>query len=309
MTKITQKKAVGTSLVVSISDVLLNLLVGLLTSSVVMISQSIQGLSDLVTAGVLFKGVKAAERKADNNYPLGYGREIFFYVLVASLFMFAGTGLVSFIIGFSNFRSPSPVDNIWLAFIMLLFGLISNGYAFNVSRKRLRLTLGSKAALLRVYKSSMVETKATFIVDLLGAISAIIGLISLALLMLSGQNAFDGIGSMAIGSVMMASSILLVLDAKSLIVGRAVAPHVTKEIIKAVTSVKGVLSVLDLKTMFLGSGRLLIIVEAHFDDALTADQIEQASDKIKTVVKAQVAQASVVQVEAETPDREITTSQ
>lgn len=304
--KITEKRAVLTSLVVSVSDVVLNLTVGLLTGSVVMFSQALQGVSDLVTAGILYYGVSRANKKPDKKHPFGNGREVFFFVLVAGLFMFAGTGLVSVFIGIDQIKNPGQINNVLLALAMLWFGLITNLYSFNTSRKRLHFNAFSMRDLRKIIRSSLVETKATFIIDALGSIAALFGMVALAFFALTGNASFDGLGSVVIGLSMMSASVLLMLDAKSLIVGRAVSPGVTKKIVSAAKNIKGVQDVLDLKTMYLGSGRLLVILEVHFDDEFSAAAIEKASDKIKTSVKKHVSTVSIVQVEAETPEEELT---
>ena len=62
MSKVSDVRVVLTSFVVSIFDVALNLLVALVTGSTVMLSQALQGLSDLITGGILFMGVKRSKR-------------------------------------------------------------------------------------------------------------------------------------------------------------------------------------------------------------------------------------------------------
>ncbi|HIA91687.1 TPA: cation diffusion facilitator family transporter [Candidatus Saccharibacteria bacterium] len=298
---ISQKRAVGTSFAVSVGDVLFNLFVGFITGSAVMFSQALQGLSDLVTAGILFFGVTQSEKAADKQHPLGYGREVFFYVLVAGLFMFVGTGLFSLFLGLQQVIDQQPIDTIWLALVTLSFGLFTNGYSFNLSRKRLGINFLKRRDRTKLVSSSLVETKATLLVDSLGTASALFGLVAIGLYLITGSVIFDGIGAMIVGVSMMVTSALLVYDAKSLIVGRAITPAMQKAIVAACTKLDGVNEVLDLKTLHLGSGKLLIILEIHFVDDLTTNEIEVLSDKIKTAVKKKIPQANTVQVEAETP--------
>ena len=57
-------RVVATSTFVSLFDVALNIFVAMITGSAVMLAQALQGLSDLVTGGILFFGtsVKAHSR-------------------------------------------------------------------------------------------------------------------------------------------------------------------------------------------------------------------------------------------------------
>ncbi|HTE21733.1 MAG TPA: cation diffusion facilitator family transporter [Candidatus Limnocylindria bacterium] len=304
----TDVQVVSTSLVVSISDVLLNLLVAFLTGSTVMLSQALQGMSDLITGGLLFLGVKRSKKEADLRYQFGYGREIFFWVLMGGIFMFMGTGGLSFYFGYQQLISPDPVRTITLAFAMLAFGFVTNLYALSLSIKRLHRVDAKLSWWRQLTHSSIVETKATLLIDFMGTTAAFLGLVALALYRLTNNAQFDGLGSMAIGGTMMVASLLLIKDVRDLIVGRSVDQEVADEIKRVTESVTGIRSVLDLRTMYLGSAKLLVIVEVHVEDGLETNQIEEVVDTVKSVVMDSVPQVHHIQVEIETPDDEFLTS-
>lgn len=305
MSKISDLRVVATSFLVSISDVVLNFTVAFFTGSTVMLSQGLQGLSDLITGGILFIGVKRSKRKADQMYHFGYGREVFFWVLMAGILMFLGTGGLSVYFGWQQFTDPGPVENIWLAFVMLVFGLCTNSYAFSLSLRRLHKLRPGVSWWHQLLSSSVVETKATFLIDLLGASAALLGLIALATYVVTGNPSFDGLGSLAIGISMMLVASLLIRDVRDLIIGKAVEPEVIERIIGAAQSVHSVKSVLDIRTMYLGSEKILVILEVHVRDGLETDEIEMIIDNVKEVVQQNVPEAHHIQVEVETPDREI----
>jgi cation diffusion facilitator family transporter len=302
---ITDVRVVATSLIVSISDVALNLAVSIITGSTVMLSQALQGLSDLVTGGILYLGVKRSKKKADLKYQFGYGREIFFWVLMAGIVMFVGTGGMSVYFGYKQFTNPGVITNIWLAFGMLTIGLVTNLYAFSLSLRRLHNIDPKKSWYHQLLHSSIVETKVTLLVDFLGSAAAVLGFIALFTFALTDNVQFDGLGSMAVGTCMMLVSILLIRDVRDLIVGKSVEPEITERIIGAVQTVDGILSVLDLRTMYLGSGRILVMVEVHVEDGLYTDQIEAVIDNVKLSVQKNIPQVHHIQVEVETPDKEI----
>lgn len=305
MKKISDVRVVATSFVVSLSDVVLNFSIALLTGSTVMFTQGLQGLSDLTTGGILYLGVKRTKRKATQQYQFGYGREIFFWVLMAGILMFLGTGGMSAYFGYQQFVDPHPVTNVWIAMLVLVFGFITNGYAFSLSIKRLRRLHHGFSWWHQLLHSSVAETKATFIIDFLGTASALLGFVALSIFALTGNPAFDGLGSMIIGLGMMAVSTILIRDVRDLIVGKAVEPDIAQRIVGAAQSVEGVLSVLDLRTMYLGSAKILVLVEVHLKDKLETDQIEHITDNIKLVIQQNIPEVHHIQVEVETPDHEL----
>lgn len=305
MKKISDLRVVATSFLVSISDVVLNFTVAYFTGSTVMLAQGLQGLSDLITGGILFLGVKRSHRMADKDYHFGYGREVFFWVILAGILMFLGTGGLSVFFGWQQVMNPDPVEHVWLAFAMLTFGFCMNGYAFSLSLKRLRRLHHGIGWWQQLLRSSVIETKATFLIDLLGTLAAFLGFSALVIYVITGNPVFDGFGSMAIGLCMMLGAILLIRDARELIVGRAVEPDMINRITEAAHSVEGIDSVLDLRTMYLGSAKILVILEVHMHNELTTGQIEQIIDRVKEAVQADVPEVHHIQVEVETPDHEL----
>jgi len=297
-------KAVITSFAVSTLDFSLNLIVALITGSAVLLSQAMQGLSDLFTAGALLVGVRRARKLPDADYQFGYGREVFFYATLAAMVMFVGTGLLSVYFGYQQLVAPETLESVSLGIGLLIFGIIGNAYAAWRSAQRLRANHPGQS-LLSMARSTLVETKTTFAIDSIGTIAALLGLVSLTLYALTGNVAFDGVGSIIIGLTTMTTAALLLSDIRSLIVGRAVRPELAETIEHAALEVAGVQKLLDLRTMYVGPAELLVIVEVHLDDELNTDAIEQISDHIKDKVKAAVPQVRIVQVEAETPDQEL----
>lgn len=304
--KLSDLRVVLTSSVVSLADVSLNIIVGLITGSTVILSQALQGLSDLATSGLLLVGVMRSRKASDEKFQFGYGREIFFWVIMAGLLMFLGTGAASVYLGYQQFVSPGAVDNIYLAIGLLIFGIATNGYALSLSVKRLQQNHPGASRRWQLRHSSVVETKTTLLVDFLGTAAAIFGLIALIALVITGDTRFDGVGSIVIGLTMMVASIYLIRDVRSLIVGRSVDSMLAQKIMSITKRVHGVNDVLDLRTMYLGSGQLLVIIEVHIADNHDTDSIEKIIDTIKQNVSEQIPEARHIQVEVETPDSEMT---
>jgi cation diffusion facilitator family transporter len=302
---LSDKQVVGTSLAVSVSDVVLNLVVAIYTGSAVMLAQSLQGLSDVTTAGILYHGVRRAKKEADAIHPLGFGRELFFWSLLAAIIMFAGTGALSFYFGYQQFTNPEPIEHTSIAFLMLSFGLMTNLYAFSKSVTRLKQNSKKKKWISSIRHSSLVDTKITFIVDFLGSSAAFLGLISLLLYVLTDNVRFDGIGAMAVGAVTMVAAVFVIIDIHGFIIGRSVPVSIIRKLTRAANSVDKVQSVVDVYAFYIGTEKLFAVVEVHVDDELTTDHIEELTDKIKEKIHRSIPDVHRVQVEIETPDNEL----
>lgn len=290
---------------VDILDVLLNVVVFLLTGSVVMVAEALEGLADLVSSGLLLIGLRRAKRIPDSTHPFGYGRELYFWTLIAALFMFVFTSGLSIYFGWQRLSHPEPIENLQLAYVVLTFAILTNGYAFSLSFRRL---LGERnpAHVWRIFiRTTLVETKTTFVLDLMGTTAAVLGLFSLALFGFTGDLRFDGLGAIIIGVVLAILAFSLLLTIKDLLIGIGASEEVQKQIKKAALEVKGVEGVLDLRTMLVGPEKLLVNIEVHLVDKLTTAEIEKLVDKIKENVGEAVPTVQHIQVELETPDEEL----
>lgn len=299
--QITAKRVVITSFLVDVLDVVLNIAIAVITGSVVMIAEALQGFADLISAGLLFVGLQRSGRPADKLYPFGYGKELYFWTLLSALIMFTLAASFSFYFGYQRFLSPQPIEHLYLGYLALTIAVFSNGYSFSLSFRRLLGDKSPRQIWNIFFKSALVETKATFILDLMGTTVAVLGLTSLVIFGLTGNLRFDGLGAMMIGVTLAILSFFLLIGVKDLIVGRGASAETEDKIKQAVLDIPEVKEVLDLRTMHLGTDKLLVNLEVHVQDKLTTDEIEKLIDKMKDRVQMEVPTVNHIQVELETP--------
>ncbi len=299
--RISARRVIITSLVVDISDVVLNAVVAFLSGSVVMLSETLQGAADLLTSGLLLFGLNRSHRRRGRNYHFGRGRELFFWVLMAGVIMFILTGTLSVYFGAQRLLHPETITHLWLAYATLIVALLSNGYALSLSLRRLHGAQIGPHLWQHLRHSSLVETKATLILDLLGTAASTTGLIALIVYGLTGKSQVDGLGSITIGLFTAVLATALIISVKDLLVGRSATDEIEDRIRDAALEIKSVKRVLDLRTMYLGSEQLLVNIEVHMDGGLETRQIEVLIDEIKDRIRKRAPIVSHVQVELETP--------
>jgi cation diffusion facilitator family transporter len=299
--RMTARRVILTSFTVDIIDVIGNLTIALLTGSIIMVTEVFEGLSDLAASSLLLLGHTRSMRKEDRDHPFGYGREIYFWTLMAALIMFGATSTLSIYFGWQRFIHPHPVHSLGLALGVLFLTIATNGYAFLISYRRLIRNRPFKHVLRIFYRSSLVETKTTFILDFMGTVAAIIGIISLSISIKTGESRFDGLGAMVIGVVLAFLALLLLAGIRDLLVGKSASPETESQIRKAALRVDEVDDVLDLKTLHVGNERLLVTLDVHMQSKLTTRELEKLIDKIKASIRDEVPQVRYLQVELETP--------
>lgn len=219
--------------------------------------------------------------------------------------MFGITAVFSFYLGWQRFMDPEPIANIILAYAMLVFGILTNLYAFSLSFKRLlgRRDLGK---IWRVFwESNLVETKTAFTLDLMGTLAGTLGFVALVVYGLTGDFRFDGIGAMVIGVMLGMLSLSLLVNVKDLLIGKSAPAEVEEKIREVIlTSSQKVKDVLELRTILIGMDKILVDIEIHLIDGLTTDEIERLVDHIEDRVREEVPSVQHIQVEFESPDEE-----
>ncbi len=294
-------RVIITSFLVDLLDVLTNFTVAVLSGSVVMIAEALQGLADLAAAGFLLIGLIRSGKPSDKKHPFGYGLELYFWTMLASVLILGLTSTLSFYFGWQRFISPLPIQNIYLAFSILILSTLTNGYALSLSTKRL---LKGKS-IFRIRKvflsSSLIETKTAFVLDLMGTLAAFFGLTALGFYQFTGNLLFDGLGAMAIGGLLAIFGVLLIIPIRELIIGQSASEKVESQIRLAALVQPEVKKVLDMKTLHIGSEKLLVNLEVNLKRNLTTQDIEGIMDRIKENIKKEVPEVKHIQVEVETP--------
>lgn len=294
-------KVVFISFLVDISDLLINVVIAILSGSVVMLAQAMQGGSDLVSTTLLLIGVHRSKKKNEKTYPFGNGRELYFWNMIAAMIMFGITATMSVYFGVQRVNNPQPIDNVWLSLFILFFALTTNGYSFWLSTQRL---LNGKDInnYFRIIKNSpFIETKTVFLKDLMGTSAAFIGIIAMIFYLITGDIRYDGLGAIFIGVTLAILSILLLDGIRQMIVGRRASDSTEKKIVHIAQKMPEVESVVDLKTMYIGPNKMLVNIEIHVVDKLTTTKIEKLIDKIEKEIKESIPAAAFIQIELETP--------
>lgn len=299
--KVSSNLVVLVSFAVDILDILLSLGVALLSGSVVMLAQVLEGFSDLISSGLLLIGLSRSRQKEDRDHPFGFGRELYFWALLSGIVMFAATAGLSIYFGWERFLHPHKIRDINLAFAVLAITIFTNGFAFYLSLKRL-LRNRSFLQVVRIFlNSSLIETKATFVLDLMGVTASVLGIVALSIYKISGDYRLDGLGAILMGVVLAFLAFILLLGIVDLIVGKSASLETEEKITKAALKTPQVEEVLGIKTLHIGPERLLVNLDVHLKHNLTTRQIEELIDQIKEDIRKEVPEVKHIQVELETP--------
>lgn len=297
--RITASRVVTTSFVVDILDVIFNLIVAIITGSAVMISQTLQGVADLAASALLIVGVSRSRRQADNIYPFGYGRELYFWTLLSAFVSLIVTSGMSIYLGWQRFLNPQQIQDLPLAYLVLGLSVLTNGYSASLSARR--LLGGASSNIISAFsRSSLIETKSTLVLDLMGTTASVLGLVALIIYGLSGDLRWDGLGAMVVGASLGAMVLLLIQAVRGLIIGPGASVELSQKITQIALSFPEVESVTGLKTLHLAAENLLVNLDLQVRDNLSTVDIEKLVEAIKGKISSQIPEATEIQIELKT---------
>src|ERR1700709_1788622 len=107
--------ALATDLLIAITK----FVVGGITHSSAMISEAIHSVIDAISQVLLIWGVKNSKKKADEERPFGYGRQLYFWSFIVSLIIFSMGGCISVYEGILRIKSPAAGENETWNYIVL----------------------------------------------------------------------------------------------------------------------------------------------------------------------------------------------
>src|SRR5438270_631330 len=112
---------------------------GALSGSAAMISESAHSLADTTNEAFLLVAVKRSTRPADARHQFGYGRERYFWTLLAAVGIFVGGGVFSVMQGVNELRGSGHAGGHYrLTYLVLAVSFVLEGVSWFQAWRQLR---------------------------------------------------------------------------------------------------------------------------------------------------------------------------
>jgi cation diffusion facilitator family transporter len=268
------------------------------TGSTSMFSEGLHSLVDTGNQALLLLGMHRSRKPADARRPFGYGLEMYFWTFVVALAVFALGGGISFYEGWHKFMEPHAIENAWVAYVVLGFGILVEGGSWWAAYREANEHRGIRSwmSYLREGKDPTVVT--VLLEDsaaMLGLFAALIG----TLLAVYVDPLWDGVASMIIGAMLFSVAGFLGYESYSLLVGEGMSNEDRDRIRSIAAAYPGVSGVNEVLTMYFGPNSVLVNVSIDFNDYINARQVEDVASAIDESIKLAFPVVKRVSVEAQ----------
>jgi cation diffusion facilitator family transporter len=243
------------------------------TGSSAMLAEAIHSFADSGNQGLLLWGMKQARRPPSEDYPLGWGKAIFFWSFIVALVLFALGGLFSVYEGWHKLAEPQPLSYPWVAVAILAFGLVAESVSLRACLQEVKKARGQRSLM-----TWLRETRQSELVVILGEdVAALIGLaLALAAVLaaiFSGDATWDALGSIAIGAVLIVVAVGIAVQIKGLLIGRSADPEVVARMREFLERREEIDHLYRMLTLQLGTS-LMVAVKARMKGESAAQLME-----------------------------------
>ncbi len=264
-----QRYATISSIVGVICNMILSvskMICGILFSSISVLGDGINNLSDCGSSMITFIGFKLSDKPADKEHPFGHARiEYVSGFIVSFIILFVGFQL--FLSSFGKILNPSELVYSTLTTVILMFSMMVKFWLFLFNNG-----IGKKIhsnAIIGVAKDSFNDI-----------------FITLGVLISSGLSQFwdinvDGYIGVFIALMVAKSGLDLAKDTLSPIIGEAPSPEFIKEIHDEIMSQEKVLGIHDLMVHNYGESRYFVSVHVEFDSKMEFIVCHEIADEIE----------------------------
>ena len=257
-----------------------------ITMSSAMFSEAIHSFVDTGNQLLLWFGINQSKKVNPKIYPLGRGKEEYFWTLVVAVLIFTIGGLVSLEHGIESLSHPKKLENLSISIALLVTSMILESYVLKKAITELKKGKDSSKGVMKLLKESTDGPLIAIVVeDFAATLGLFIALIGTLLSFILQDSIYDSISAISIGILLMVSGIFLGYEMKHLITGESISPDRLRKIEIIISSNKNVSTLLNIKVIPIGSKQYLALVMLDYKDFLEDKEIVEINKIIKNKIK------------------------
>jgi cation diffusion facilitator family transporter len=238
----------------------------LLTGSSSLLTEAIHSSADCANQVLLFLGMRQGSKPAGPKHPLGHGQAAFVASFLVALLLFSVGGLYSLVEGLHKIRHPEQPHHLGWAVALLVFAIALEGWSLRGALRAAEPERRGRSLLRYLRQSSSTELVVVVAEDIAALLGLAFALAAVLLTLATGNPVWDGIGSVAIGLLLIAVAAFVGTEVTSLLLNEAPPLALRAAIRAAVDEDPAVDQVLNLVAVIVGSDRLMVALKVKFRD-------------------------------------------
>jgi len=260
--------------------------IAVITSSSAMFSEAVHSYVDSGNQFILWFGIKQSKKPNKLIYPLGRGKEEYFWTLVVAVLIFTIGGLVSLEHGIEALSHPKELKNLFISIVVLSMSIVLELYVLYKAVRELRSK--SKTDTTSVFKLLKESTDGPLIAIVVEDFAATLGLgialIGSILANVTSNPVYDAASSILIGILLMVSGLFLGYEMKHLITGETVNTKTKDKIYNTIEQNDMIKNIESLKIISIGANKYLILCTLDYLDTAHDSDVVNVNSELKNKI-------------------------
>ena len=265
--------------------------IAVITSSSAMFSEAVHSYVDSGNQFILWFGIKQSKKPNKLLYPLGRGKEEYFWTLVVAVLIFTIGGLISLEHGIEALSHPKELKNLFISIAVLSVSIVLELYVLYKAVKELRSKAVNKD--LSVFKLLKESTDGPLIAIVVEDFAATLGLgialVGTILANITSNPVFDAVSSIMIGILLMVSGVM-----KHLITGESISVKKQEMIHDIISGNAKIKEIKSLKIISIGANKYLALCNLDYIDTTMDNEIIEINLELKNTVCAKFDEISEI---------------
>jgi cation diffusion facilitator family transporter len=272
-----------------------------ITGSGAMLAETVHSLADCGNQGLLLLGLKQARTPPSPDYPLGYGKAIYFWSFLVAVILFSVGGMFSLYEGIHKLQHPEPIEQWWWAAGVLVVSIIAESVSMRACLVEVNKARGSRSLARWFRESRQAELIVIFGEDLAALLGLILALFAVMLTVITGNPTWDALGTLMIGVLLIVVAVFVAIEVKAMLIGQSADPEVQKAMKDFLAARPEIARVFSLITLQLGDD-LMVAVKVQLQHSNTGTAPEQSINNVEAALKLSFPQVKWSFFEPDTVD-------
>lgn len=259
-------------------------LAAFVTGSSAMLAETVHSLADCGNQGLLLLGMRQAKRPASPEYPLGYGKAIYFWSFLVAVMLFTVGGMFSLYEGIHKLQHPEPLKQWYWAAGVLVFGMLAEGVSMRACLQEVNKSRGDRGLWQWFRESRQSELVVIFGEDLAALLGLSFALVAVLLAVATGNPVWDAVGTIVIGVLLIVIAVLVAVEVKAMLIGQSVDPLREQAMRAFIQARPEVTRVISLITLQLGN-EAMVAVQAQMREGVDAPTLAAQINAVERAMK------------------------
>lgn len=279
---------------------ILKLVAGLISGSGALLSEAAHSAGDSSTELLLLTALRRSAKPADSVHPFGYGKERYFWSMLAAVTILVSGATFSIYQGIHTMISEDePTDLLWINYPVLVLAFVLEGISF---RQAVKQAKGAANADDRSFFSYVRDpddptVKSVVLEDSAALVGLLIAGLGVGLHQITGSGLYDGIASLLIGVLLVGVAFALARTCMGLLIGKQADIRTIRAISAHLEEQPEIVDVVDVLTMLTGVHRILLCTRVDFVDTYSAGEVEAACVRIDADLRERFAELDEIFIE------------